>query len=144
MLSVDDFVACLKNEGIYFFAGVPDSLLKDLCTYFHEKVPRNEHVITANEGNAIALAAGRYVATGRPSLVYMQNSGLGNAVNPLTSLADGEVYSIPMLLLIGWRGEPGTKDEPQHLKQGRITLDLLKTMEIPYWILDRYSNSGSV
>jgi phosphonopyruvate decarboxylase len=144
MLPVGYFVACLKNEGIEFFTGVPDTLLKDLCTYFQENVPRNEHVITANEGNAIALAAGRYVATGRPSLVYMQNSGLGNAVNPLTSLADPEVYSIPMLLLIGWRGEPGVKDEPQHLKQGRITLDLLETMEIPCWILDRDSNSRSV
>ena len=92
-----------------------------------EQAPRERHIIAANEGNALALAAGHYLASGEPGLVYMQNSGLGNAVNPLTSLVDPLVYSIPALLLIGWRGEPGVKDEPQHLKQGRITLELLET-----------------
>ncbi|MDR0790918.1 MAG: phosphonopyruvate decarboxylase, partial [Methanomassiliicoccaceae archaeon] len=90
----------------------------------------------ANEGNAVAIAAGRYLSTGRPGVVYMQNSGIGNAVNPLLSMADEEVYSIPMLLIIGWRGEPGIKDEPQHVKQGKVTLSLLEAMGIPYVILD--------
>jgi phosphonopyruvate decarboxylase len=98
-------------------------------------VPSNKNFVTANEGAAIGLAAGVYLATNKPALVYMQNSGEGNAVNPLTSLADPKVYGIPMLLIIGWRGEPGVKDEPQHVKQGEITLDLLKTLGIPYEVL---------
>ena len=92
-------------------------------------------MITANEGSAVALAAGYHLATNNIGVVYMQNSGQGNAVNPLTSLADPDVYSIPMLLLIGWRGEPGVSDEPQHVKQGKITLSLLETLGIPYEIL---------
>ena len=91
-------------------------------------MPSNKNFITVNEGAAVGLAAGVYLATNKPALVYMQNSGVGNAVNPLTSLAEPKVYGIPMLLLIGWRGEPGVKDEPQHIKQGEITLELLKTM----------------
>lgn len=125
----------IKNE-INFFTGVPDSLLKNICAYIDDNAYKKNNVITANEGNAIALAAGYYLATGNIALVYMQNSGLGNAVNPLTSLADKEIYSIPMLLLIGWRGEPGKKDEPQHITMGRITLKQLKTLGIPYKILD--------
>src|SRR5690606_4450298 len=95
-----------------------------------------EHVITANEGNAIAMAVGYHLSSGKYAAVYMQNSGLGNTINPLTSLADREVYRIPMLLLIGWRGEPGIKDEPQHIKQGRITPGQLELLEIPYQIVD--------
>jgi len=97
--------------------------------------PQRKNIIAANEGGAIALATGYHLASGKVPLVYMQNSGLGNTVNPLLSLTDAEVYSIPMLLMVGWRGEPGIKDEPQHIKQGKVTLDLLDVMKIPYAIL---------
>lgn len=127
----------LRSETVSFFTGVPDSLLKHFCSYVTDCAHgSDEHVIAANEGGAVALATGHYLATGEYALVYMQNSGLGNAVNPLLSLADPEVYSIPMLLMIGWRGEPGHHDEPQHVKQGRVTLNLLQAMEIPYVILE--------
>jgi len=135
MLDCKAFYDAVIEKKISFFAGVPDSLLKDFCAYVTEHTDPKRHIITANEGNAIALAAGHYLATGRPGLVYMQNSGLGNAVNPLTSLVATEVYSIPLLLLIGWRGEPGVKDEPQHIKQGKITLPLLETLDISYSVL---------
>src|SRR3989344_6996761 len=134
MVNCKLFYGILMKNEIDFFTGVPDSLLKDFCAYVTDNTPKKNNIIAANEGNTIALAAGHYLATGKPGLVYMQNSGLGNAINPLTSLADKEVYSIPMLLLIGWRGRPGVKDEPQHVKQGRITLSLLDTLEIPYEI----------
>jgi len=133
MLSPQLAFECLVEHGITNYAGVPDSLLKDFCAYVSDHAPKSSHVITANEGNAIALAAGRYLGTGKASLVYLQNSGLGNIVNPILSLADPEVYRIPVLLMIGWRGEPGVKDEPQHLKQGRITPALLDAMEIPWF-----------
>jgi phosphonopyruvate decarboxylase len=126
----------LRAQGIRLFTGVPDSLLADFCAYVTDHAPEQDHVITANEGNAVALAAGHYLGTGHPGLVYMQNSGLGNAVNPLLSLADADVYSIPMLLLIGWRGEPGVKDEPQHVKQGRVMTAMLDAMEVPWFELD--------
>jgi len=126
----------LVARGIQFFAGVPDSLLKDFCAYVTDHVDEDNHVISANEGNAVALAAGHYLGTGRPGLVYLQNSGLGNAVNPLLSLNDPEVYGLPVLLMMGWRGEPGVTDEPQHVKQGRITPALLDVMEIPWRIMD--------
>jgi len=132
-----DFYKLLQEEQIDFFAGVPDSLLKDICAYIQNKVCKEKHIITPNEGSAIALGAGYYLATGQIPLIYMQNSGLGNALNPLTSLTDSEVYGIPMLLMIGWRGIPGIKDEPQHIKQGRITPDLLKCLEIPYRVLPK-------
>jgi phosphonopyruvate decarboxylase len=125
----------IRSQGIRYFAGVPDSLLADFCAYITDHVDESAHVITANEGNAVALASGHYLATGEPALVYMQNSGLGNAVNPLLSLSDEEVYSIPMLLMIGWRGEPGVKDEPQHVKQGRVMVPMLDAMEIPWFEL---------
>lgn len=136
MIQPREFFDNLISEGILFFSGVPDSLLKDFCAYVTDHVDDRHHVIAANEGGAVALAAGYYLATGNYALVYMQNSGLGNATNPLLSLADPEVYSIPMLLMIGWRGEPGIHDEPQHVKQGRVTLGLLEAMEIPYLVLD--------
>ena len=117
MIDVRKFVDELKKCGVSFFTGVPDSLLKSFCAYVTDNCGEN-HVIAANEGGAVGLAAGHYLATGKPALVYMQNSGQGNAVNPLCSLADPDVYSIPMVLLVGWRGEPGVKDEPQHVKQG--------------------------
>lgn len=132
MVSPKQFIDSLSAAGVDYFVGVPDSLLKDVLSYIDETVPRSRHIIAANEGNAIGIAAGYNLATGKVPCVYLQNSGLGNAVNPLTSLADQEVYSIPMLLVIGWRGEPSVMDEPQHKKQGRITPALLDTLEIPY------------
>jgi phosphonopyruvate decarboxylase len=133
MIESDDFFHALTENGVTFYAGVPDSLLRDFISYLLEHT--NDHVITANEGAAIALAAGHYLASGFLSLVYLQNSGLGNAVNPLISLIDREVYGLPVILLIGWRGQPGVPDEPQHVKQGRITPKLLETLEIPYAVL---------
>lgn len=126
----------LAANRIEFFAGVPDSLLKDMCAYITDHAGPAAHVIAANEGGAVALAAGHFLATGEAGLVYLQNSGLGNAINPLLSIADPEVYAIPMLLLIGWRGEPGVADEPQHVKQGGVTPALLDSMDIPYKVLD--------
>lgn len=140
MIAPSAFYDGLRSRGISFFSGVPDSLLKAFCAYVDDHAAPGEHVIAANEGNAIALAAGYHLATGRVGVVYMQNSGLGNAVNPLASLADSEVYRIPVLLVIGWRGEPGVKDEPQHVKQGRITPGLLDVLEIPYRILESDSS----
>ena len=129
------FLEILQDLGIEFFTGVPDSLLKHVCACIYDHVEDDQQVITANEGAAVALAAGYHLATGKIPLVYMQNSGLGNSINPLLSLADPEVYSIPMLLLIGWRGEPGVHDEPQHIKQGRVQNGLLDTMGIPFEII---------
>jgi len=136
MIDTKSFYDFLRENEIDFFAGVPDSLLKEFCACIDDNTSKSEHVICANEGNAIAMAAGYHLASSKVSLVYMQNSGLGNATNPLLSLADKDVYGIPMLLLIGWRGEPGTKDEPQHIKQGKVQLSLLESMEIPYEIID--------
>ena len=135
MISCKSFYDLLSKNKISFFAGVPDSLLKDFCAYVTDNTDPNNHIITANEGGAIALAAGHHLSTGKMGLVYLQNSGLGNSVNPLVSLTDPAVYRIPLLMLIGWRGEPGKKDEPQHVKQGKITPSLLDTLEIPYKIL---------
>ncbi len=129
MIAVDRFVETLKSAGVGFFAGVPDSLLKSFCAYLTDNCGE-DHVIAANEGGAVGFAAGHYLASGSPALVYMQNSGQGNSVNPLCSLADPDVYSIPMVLLVGWRGEPGVKDEPQHVKQGKVTLPLFETLGI--------------
>ena len=135
MVSPKIFIDALVSQGIDFFAGVPDSLLKSVCAYITDHVDDQHHIIAANEGGAVALAAGHYLATGRMGCVYMQNSGQGNAVNPLLSLTDREVYHIPMLLLIGWRGRPGVHDEPQHVKQGKVTTGLLNTMGINYEVL---------
>lgn len=132
MVNVAKFVTALNAGGVKFFTGVPDSLLKSFCAYLTDK---GCNQIAANEGGAIGLAAGHYLATGKLACVYMQNSGQGNAVNPLASLADPDVYSIPMLLVIGWRGMPGVHDEPQHVKQGKITLELMKTLGIPTEVL---------
>ncbi|SKC54583.1 phosphonopyruvate decarboxylase [Bacteroidales bacterium WCE2008] len=129
------FIDTLGSYGIDFFAGVPDSLLKNFCAVLSARLDSRHNIIAANEGGAIGLAAGHYLATGRPACVYMQNSGEGNAVNPLASLMDGDVYGLPALLVIGWRGEPGVKDEPQHAKQGKITLSLLDCLGIPYSVL---------
>ena len=137
MIKPDYFYEQLSKYGIGFFTGVPDSLLKDFCAYITDNVPDKDHIIAANEGSAIGLACGYHLSTNGIPLVYMQNSGLGNTANPLLSLADKMVYSIPLLLLIGWRGEPGTHDEPQHISQGEVTLPMLDAMRIPYLVLDK-------
>ena len=110
MLSPKVLVDFLLQNNISFFSGVPDSLLKDFCAYVDDEFPESRHIIAANEGAAVGLGIGHHLSTGEIPLIYLQNSGLGNTVNPLLSLASEEVYSIPMLLVIGWRGEPGVKD----------------------------------
>ena len=135
MVEPKEFVEHLALLGLDFFTGVPDSLLKDLCAFITEQCPADNHVIAANEGGAVALATGYHLATGKAGVVYMQNSGTGNAVNPLLSLADPDVYAIPMLVVIGWRGEPGVHDEPQHKKQGRVQEALLSALGYRYEVM---------
>ena len=122
----------LKKNKIEFYTGVPDSLLKDFCFYITKKSKKKNHIIAANEGSAISIATGYNLATKKIPLVYLQNSGLGNLINPLVSLTDKNVYSIPMLLMVGWRGEPRTKDEPQHKTQGLITKRLITALNKKY------------
>ncbi|RKT45553.1 phosphonopyruvate decarboxylase [Thiocapsa rosea] len=136
MINLTEFYTLLKNAGVDFVTGVPDTLLNDFCLGLNAQWPGHRHVIAANEGNAIALATGYHLATGTVPLVYMQNSGMGNAINPLVSLADPAVYGIPMVLLIGWRGEPGSGDWPQHQRQGELSPILLDALRIPYQVLD--------
>lgn len=142
MIDHERFFLALQQAGVSFYSGVPDSLLKDFCAYV--ACNAQDHIIATNEGSAVALAIGHYMATAQLPLVYMQNSGLGNAINPLLSLADREVYAIPMLLMIGWRGEPGIADEPQHIKQGRVMLSMLEAMEIPTFILAQETQQACV
>lgn len=137
MIRPDFFVNTLKDHGIDFYAGVPDSLLKNICAYITDNLPAEQNIIAANEGGAMGIAAGYHLATGKIPVVYMQNSGEGNIINPLASLTDKEVYNIPVLLVIGWRGRPGVKDEPQHVKQGKVTTGLLNVMGINYAILPK-------
>lgn len=137
MISPKFFIQTLEANGIEFFAGVPDSLLKNICAYMADHIDSHHYIIAANEGGAVGLAAGYHLATSRIGMVFMQNSGEGNAINPLASLTDKEVYNIPVLLLIGWRGEPGIHDEPQHVKQGKVTLPLLDVMGIRHAILSK-------
>ena len=145
MIEPTSFLNFLEEHEINFFCGVPDSLLKEVCFCMNKSLDSKFHKITANEGSAIALATGYHLATNKVPLVYMQNSGLGNAINPLLSLCDSSVYKIPMVLLIGWRGEPGTSDEPQHKKQGAIQEGLLNTLGIPYeTIYDKFTDYDSL
>ncbi len=137
MIDPKFFVETLRLKGIDFYAGVPDSLLKNICAYISDNLDDKHNIIAANEGGAIGLAAGYHLATGRIGCVYMQNSGEGNIINPLASLTDKDVYNIPVLLLIGWRGRPGIHDEPQHVKQGKVTLGLLNTMGIDFTVLSK-------
>ena len=137
MIDPAAFFKILKKNNINFFCGVPDSLLKNFCAYVNDNCSKNEHIIAANEGNAIGIAAGKNISTGEKTAVYLQNSGLGNIVNPIMSLCHKEVYGIPLVLIIGWRGEPGLKDEPQHNTQGRKTIDFLNVMDIPYIDLNK-------
>lgn len=143
MLEPAAFLSCLLEHDIDFFTGVPDSLLKEFLLVVQSRLSPEQHFICANEGAAIALAAGYQMGTGKIPMVYMQNSGLGNAVNPLMSLCHGRVYSIPMLLLIGWRGQPGVADEPQHLAMGAITADILKTAGVACFELDANDSGHS-
>lgn len=124
--------------GADFYVGVPDSQLKSLCDYLIDTYGTDptHHLIAANEGNAVAIAAGYHLATKKIPAVYLQNSGEGNIINPIASLINENVYAIPMMFVIGWRGEPGVHDEPQHIFQGRITLELLDVMGIKYFVLD--------
>ena len=134
MIRSQDFVDWLEAFGVDFYAGVPDSLLAPVCFYLADHAGDN-YVVAANEGGAVALACGYHLATGKVPLVYLQNSGQGNTINPLLSLAHRDVNAIPLLLLIGWRGEPGRKDEPQHARQGKVTVGLLEAMDIPHRLL---------
>ena len=142
------FLDFFLDEGINFFTGVPDSLLKNFTNCIFNNIENQNNIIAPNEGSAVGLAIGSFIASQKIPLVYMQNSGLGNAINPLVSLVDTNVMSIPMILLIGWRGEVDDrgkqiKDEPQHITQGKITLDLLNVLKIPYMVISEdinYSN----
>lgn len=136
MVDQKELFEALRDMGVDFFTGVPDSLLNDFCLYMTSNLASRQHVMAANEGNAIGIAAGHYMATGNLPLVYMQNSGIGNAANPLLSLTHDCVYGIPMLLVIGWRGDPSASDHAQHKKQGVLTPVLMADMDIPYEILD--------
>ena len=139
MINPDAFCLALKKAGYSFVTGVPDSLLKELSKNFIKKFKKN-HVISTNEGSAVGFAIGYYLGNKKPAVVYLQNSGLGNIINPITSLANPKVYGIPMLLIVGWRGEIKNKvqinDEPQHKFQGEITLKQLKLLNIPHKIID--------
>ena len=143
MISPSFFYDTLATYGIDFYAGVPDSLLKNLCAYITDHADGQHNIIAANEGGAMGLAAGHYLATGQIPVVYMQNSGEGNIINPLASLTDREVYNIPVLLVIGWRGKPGVHDEPQHVKQGKVTTGLLNVMGIDYTVLSKDEDKAS-
>lgn len=135
MITPEAFYTHLSLCGIDFYSGVPDSLLKSLCAFITDHSDVRHHIIAANEGGAIGLAAGYHLATGKIPAVYMQNSGMGNAANPLISLMDKDVYHMPVLLIIGWRGEPGQHDEPQHVKQGKVTIPLLDAMQVGHEVL---------
>lgn len=137
-MKVEKFVEII---GADFYTGVPDSQLKALCNYLMHTygIDQEHHIIAANEGNATALAAGYHLATGKTPVVYMQNSGEGNIVNPVASLLHDEVYAIPMIFVVGWRGEPGLHDEPQHIYQGKVTVKLLDDMDIKSFIIGKYT-----
>ena len=132
MIKVDALINLLKKNNTNFFTGVPDSVLKELSSYLKNK--RN-HIIATNEGAAVSIGIGHYLSTKKIPCIYMQNSGLSNALNPLISIAHKKVYSIPLILVIGWRGSPRIKDEPQHNVKGKITQQLLKLLNIKYTVL---------
>lgn len=142
-MKVEDLV---KIIGADFYTGVPDSQLKALCDYLMSTygVDARHHVIAANEGNCVALAAGYHLATGKIPVVYLQNSGEGNIINPVASLLSDKVYAIPMIFIIGWRGEPGVHDEPQHIFQGEITLKLLEDMNLKLFVIDKETTDNEV
>lgn len=132
--------------GSDFYTGVPDSQLKELCNYLMDTygIDCNHHIIAANEGNCCAIAAGYHLATGKNPVVYMQNSGEGNIINPVASLLNEKVYAIPVIFVIGWRGEPGVHDEPQHIYQGEVTLKLLEDMNISFFVIGSDTSEDEV
>ena len=134
MIETKKLFKFLKKERIDFFTGVPDSVLKELSFYLQNKT-KKDHVIATNEGSAISIGIGHYLSTKKIPCIYMQNSGLSNALNPLISIAHNKVYSIPLILVLGWRGSPKLKDEPQHNVKGKITEDILKLLNIKYTII---------
>ena len=135
-MQVETFVNMLNVD---FYTGVPDSLLKPLCNYLMDTygIDSKHHMIAANEGNCTAIAAGYHLATGKVPAVYMQNSGEGNVINPLASLLNDKVYAIPMIFIVGWRGEPGVHDEPQHIYQGEVTVKLLEDMDVAAYVVTK-------
>lgn len=143
MVSAKDFLRQIEQLGVRVVAGVPDSTLKAFCDEL-QTYPGMKKYVAANEGAAVGAVIGAYLATGTPGCVYMQNSGIGNMVNPFTSLAHGKIYGIPMVFVIGWRGEPGTRDEPQHAFQGEVTLDMLRTLQIPCEVIDEKATAESL
>lgn len=142
-MKIEKFIKMLNSD---FYTGVPDSQLKAFCNYLIATygIDGKHHIIAANEGNAVGLAAGYHLATGKTPVVYMQNSGEGNIINPVTSLMNDKVYGIPCIFVIGWRGEPGVHDEPQHIYQGEITCKLLEDMDISYMIIDKETTDADV
>ena len=142
-MKVEKFVQII---GADFYTGVPDSQLKALCDYLMNTrgIDPLRHVIAANEGNAAALAAGYHLATGKVPVVYMQNSGEGNIINPAASLLNEKVYGIPVIFVIGWRGEPGVHDEPQHIYQGEVTLKLLEDMGIEAFVISKETTDAEM
>ncbi len=142
-MKVDKFVEII---GADFYTGVPDSQLKALCNYLMDTygIDQKHHMIAANEGNCTALAAGYHLATGKVPVVYMQNSGEGNIINPVASLLNDKVYAIPMIFVVGWRGEPGIHDEPQHIYQGEVTIKLLEDMDVATFIIGKETSDEEV
>mgnify|MGYP001372505313 CR=1 FL=1 len=134
MIKAESIINLLKKNNSDFYTGVPDSILKDLSFALRNKGKKN-HIIATNEGSAVSLGIGHYLSTKKMPCIYMQNSGLSNALNPLISIAHEKVYSIPLILIIGWRGSPKIKDEPQHNVKGKITKNILKLLNIKYTIL---------
>lgn len=134
----------IEGMGIEVIAGVPDSTLKQFCDGLKTYQGGLKHYVAANEGAAVGIATGAYLASGKPACIYLQNSGIGNMVNPIASIANGEVYGIPMLFLVGWRGEPGVKDEPQHVFQGRVTCEMFDVLEISYAVVDKHTTDAEL
>ena len=143
MMKIEKFVDLISAD---FFTGVPDSQLKSLCDYLIDRygIDCQHHLIAANEGNCTAIAAGYHLATGKVPVVYMQNSGEGNVINPVASLLNDEVYGIPCIFVVGWRGEPDVHDEPQHIYQGKVTLKLLEDMSISYFVVDKDTTEAKI
>ena len=144
-MEIITFISALELAGITFFTGVPDSLLSAFCDELARRyTDRGKHIVAHNEGGSVALASGYHLATGKIPCVYMQNSGIGNAFNPVASLTHPKVYGIPILFVVGWRGMPGAKDEPQHVFQGEVTLNLLASMDIEYFVMDKATSLGQI
>ena len=145
LVNILDFISQIKILEMSFYTGVPDSQLKPLCNYLINTYGiSNNHIIAANEGNAVALAAGYHLSTGKIPCVYLQNSGLGNIINPVASLLNDKVYGIPCVFVVGWRGEPNVHDEPQHVFQGEVTLKMLEVMDIAYMVIDKNSTENDL